>query len=128
MSFFRPRPRIRRGDFAERSQLGHIKMSAIRVSVVVLFTSMATCAATPIFFAHPGTVLAHPAVVINSALEDSLPNALRNDFYKDPYIAAGLAKESWFIDKETQVLDRESDKIPREKIYSVLHNAGLARR
>jgi len=24
-----------------------------------------------------------------------------------------------------QVIDRETDKIPREKIYSMLHNAGL---
>lgn len=27
-----------------------------------------------------------------------------------------------------QVIDRETDKIPREKIYSMLHNAGLARK
>lgn len=86
----------------QRSTLGH-QMSTNGVHVIILFTLMATCAATPIFVAHPGTVLAHPAVLINSAMEDSLPNELRNDFYKDPNIAAGLAKESWFIDKETQV-------------------------
>ena len=28
----------------------------------------------------------------------------------------------------TQVIDREADKIPREKIYESLHNAGLVRR
>ncbi|XP_032680182.1 uncharacterized protein LOC116848336 [Odontomachus brunneus] len=98
------------------------------MNVIILFTLMATCVATPIFVAHPTTVLAHPAVLINSAMEDNLPNELRNDFYKNSNIAAGLAKESWFIDKESQVLDRETDKIPREKIYSVLHNAGLVRR
>lgn len=27
-----------------------------------------------------------------------------------------------------QVIDRETDKISREKIYSILHNAGLARK
>ncbi|XP_018397463.1 PREDICTED: uncharacterized protein LOC108775556 [Cyphomyrmex costatus] len=87
-----------------------------------------TCAATPIFYLNPETMLAHPAVIINSAMEDNLPYQLRNDFYKDPSIAAGLAKESWFIDKEMQVIEREADKIPKEKIYNVLHNAGLVRR
>jgi len=48
-------------------------------------------------------MLAHPAVIINSAMEDNLPNHLRNNFYKNPNIAADLAKESWFIDKEMQV-------------------------
>ncbi|XP_011870521.1 PREDICTED: uncharacterized protein LOC105563501 [Vollenhovia emeryi] len=95
---------------------------------IVLFIVIATCTATPILFLSPEGTLAHPAVVINSAMEDNLPNQLRNNFYKDPNIAAGLAKESWFSNKEMQVVDRETDKIPREKIYSMLHNAGLVRR
>jgi len=50
-----------------------------------------------------GTVISHPAALINAAMEENLPNELRNNFYKDANIAAGLAKESWFIDKEMQV-------------------------
>lgn len=70
---------------------------------IVLLTLVATCTATPILFLPPEATIAHPAVVINSAMEDNLPNQLRNNFYKDPSIAASLAKESWFIDKEMQV-------------------------
>ncbi|KYN35063.1 hypothetical protein ALC56_10661 [Trachymyrmex septentrionalis] len=95
---------------------------------IILFIVVTTCAATPILFINPGTMFAHPAVIINSEMEDNLPYELRNNFYKNPSIAAGLAKESWFIDKEMQVIDREADKIPKEKIYNVLHNAGLIRR
>ncbi|XP_011689945.1 PREDICTED: uncharacterized protein LOC105451274 [Wasmannia auropunctata] len=95
---------------------------------IFLFIMMATCAATPILLLTPETMLAHPAVIINSAMEDNLPNQLRNNFYKNPSIAASLAKESWFTDKEMQVIDRDTDKIPREKIYNMLHNAGFVRR
>ncbi|XP_036141907.1 uncharacterized protein LOC105840611 isoform X2 [Monomorium pharaonis] len=94
----------------------------------ILFIMVTTCAATPILLLTPEETLAHPAVAINSAMEDNLPNELRNNFYKNPNIAAGLAKESWFVDKEMQVIDRDTDKIPREKIYSMLHYAGLVRR
>lgn len=78
------------------------------MNAIILFNLMSICVATPIFFVSPetviqDTVLAHPAVLINSAMENNLPNQLRNDFYKNPNIAAGLAKESWFIDKEMQV-------------------------
>ncbi|XP_012265863.2 uncharacterized protein LOC105691750 [Athalia rosae] len=84
--------------------------------------------AAPQIHVNPETPYAHPAVLINSAMESHLPEELRNPFYKNPRIAKGLAKESWFGNKEMQVLEREAEKIPREKIYSVLHNAGLARR
>lgn len=70
---------------------------------IILFVMVATCTATPILFLTPEVTLAHPAVIINSAMEDNLPNQLRNNFYKNPNIAAGLAKESWFGDKEMQV-------------------------
>ncbi|EZA57632.1 hypothetical protein X777_00732 [Ooceraea biroi] len=70
---------------------------------------MVTCAAAPIYLvsseAISGAVFAHPAVLINSAMEDNLPNELRNNFYKNANIAAGLAKESWFIDKEMQACE-----------------------
>ncbi|XP_011162529.1 uncharacterized protein LOC105197724 [Solenopsis invicta] len=95
---------------------------------IIFFVVVATCAATPILYLTSEETFAHPAVAINAAMEDNLPNQLRNDFYKNPNIAANLAKESWFSDKEMQVIDRDADKISREKIYSMLHNAGLVRR
>lgn len=78
------------------------------MNVIILFSVMSTYMATPIYFVSPesitqDTVLTHPAVLINSAMEDNLPNQLKNDFYKNPNVAANLAKESWFIDKEMQV-------------------------
>ncbi|XP_029176545.1 uncharacterized protein LOC114944689 [Nylanderia fulva] len=108
-------------------------MPTICMNAIILFSLMSTCVPLPIFLISPenaiqDTVLTHPAVLINSAMEDSLSNELRNNFYKNPNIAASLAKESWFIDKEMQVIDRETDKISREKIYSLLHNAGLTRK
>ncbi|XP_052124380.1 uncharacterized protein LOC113204569 [Frankliniella occidentalis] len=72
--------------------------------------------------------LAHHAVVRTAEDEARLPEELRNNFYKDPRIAEGLAKSSWFTPGEEQVLDREAEKIPREQIFKLLKNAGLARR
>lgn len=72
--------------------------------------------------------LAHHAVVRNAEDEARLPEELRNNFYKNPRIAEGLAKESWFTPGEEQVLDREAEKIPREQVFKLLKNAGLARR
>ncbi len=72
--------------------------------------------------------LAHHAVVRNAEDEARLPEELRNNFYKNPRIAEGLAKSSWFIPGEEQVLEREAEKIPREQIFKLLKNAGLARR
>ncbi|XP_071651371.1 uncharacterized protein [Temnothorax longispinosus] len=112
----------------ERRASKHQMPTLTNYTNIVMFIIVATCTATPVLFLTPEATLAHPAVIINSAMEDNLPNQLRNNFYKNPSIAAGLAKESWFIDKEMQVIDRETDKIPREKIYRVLHNAGLIRR
>lgn len=42
-------------------------------------------------------VLAHRAVVINAENEARLPPHLLNPFYKNPRIAAALAKESWSV-------------------------------
>jgi hypothetical protein len=76
---------------------------------MVLITLAWRCTAVPIYPIIPeiitGTVISHPAALINAAMEENLPNELRNNFYKDANIAAGLARESWFIDKETQVQD-----------------------
>ncbi|XP_012277037.1 uncharacterized protein LOC105697883 [Orussus abietinus] len=86
------------------------------------------CTAAPPYLARPDAPFGHPAVLVNSDMEDTLPNELRNDFYKNPRIASGLARASWLGEKEIQVLHRESDNIPREKIFSALHNAGFIRR
>lgn len=69
----------------------------------------------------------HPAVELNAASEALLPRELlkSNDFYDNPSIAAGLAKESWFTNKEMQVVEREAEKIPREKIYNIVKSAGF---
>lgn len=69
----------------------------------------------------------HPAAELNAASEALLPRELlkSNDFYDNPSIAAGLAKESWFTNKEMQVVEREAEKIPREKIYNIVKNAGF---
>ncbi|KAI4484735.1 hypothetical protein M0804_007301 [Polistes exclamans] len=93
--------------------------------VILVLVFAGTCAAAPQFFTQPETIYAHPAVLLNTAMENTLPYHLRNDFYKNPKVASRLAKESWFTNKEMQVIDRETDKIPREKIFDVLHNAGL---
>lgn len=72
-------------------------------------------------------VLPHPAVALNAESEALLPRELlkSHDFYDNPAIAAGLAKESWFTNKEMQVVEREAEKIPREKIYKIVKNAGF---
>lgn len=62
----------------------------------------------------------HPAVVENSLAEAQLPAELLNPFYKNPAIAAGLAKESWFGHKEFPVHNREADKIPRSEILKIV--------
>ncbi|XP_046435344.1 uncharacterized protein LOC124308991 [Neodiprion virginianus] len=97
-------------------------------AVAFLLALVGSGFAAPQFIANPETPYAHPAVLINSHMESQLPEELRNPFYKNPRIANSLAKESWFGNKEMQVIEREAEKIPREKIFSVLHNAGLARR
>ncbi|XP_017779855.1 PREDICTED: uncharacterized protein LOC108565084 [Nicrophorus vespilloides] len=89
-------------------------------------------------FASPGVVynpaaadprhLAHKAVVENAAVEAQLPHELINPFYKNPRIAAGLAKESWFGDKEFPVFNRQADKIPREEIAKIVRRIQHQRR
>lgn len=80
-------------------------------------------------YAHPsGPVIhAHPAVELNAASESLLPPDLLKSkrFYDNPAIAAGLAKESWFTNKEMQVVEREAEKIPRERIYKIVKSAGF---
>lgn len=64
---------------------------------------MELCVASPQYYLPSGFVYQHPANLLNSAIEDTLPNELRNNFYKNPQIAAKLAKESWIFNKEMQV-------------------------
>ena len=73
---------------------------------------------------------AHQSVVENSVRESQLPPDLQKSsrFYKNPQVAAALAKESWFTDKEMPVIDREAEKIPRDMVYKLLKNAGWIKR
>lgn len=79
---------------------------------------------------HDASQLAHRAVIENAIRESELPSELirSNRFYSNPRIAAGLAKESWFTDKEMPVFDREAEKIPREQVFKIFKNAGFIQR
>lgn len=72
--------------------------------------------------------LAHPAVVNNALREAQYPAEWTNPQYKNPQIAAALARESWFTDKEMPVFDRVADKIPREQVFKIFQNAGFISR
>lgn len=81
-----------------------------------------------VVYAEPNEhVRPHPSVEINAESESLLPREYlkSRDFYDNPAIAADLAKESWFTNKEMLVLERESEKIPRDKIYHIVKNAGF---
>ncbi|XP_044756343.1 uncharacterized protein LOC123314938 [Coccinella septempunctata] len=64
--------------------------------------------------------IAHPEVVQTALAESQYPPELLNDQYKNPVIAAKLAKESWFTNKEFPVHHREAEKISRQKIYEIV--------
>ncbi|XP_050674527.1 uncharacterized protein LOC126972017 isoform X1 [Leptidea sinapis] len=85
-------------------------------------------AAPGIVYADQGpSVHPHPAVELNAAREAQLPPELLKSraFYDNPAVAAGLAKESWFTNKEMQVVEREAEKIPRQRIYDMVKSAGF---
>ncbi|GLV41229.1 uncharacterized protein CBL_04753 [Carabus blaptoides fortunei] len=73
---------------------------------------------------NPGS-LVHQEVALNAEAEAHLPPELLNPFYKNPRIAAGLAKESWLANKEFPVFHRDTENIPREAIAKIFHNAGF---
>lgn len=79
---------------------------------------------------HQNSGVPHKAVEINAAHESLLPPELLKSkkFYDDPRVAAALSKDSWFGDKESQVFEREAEKIPRERIYKLAKDAGFIRR
>jgi hypothetical protein len=85
--------------------------------------------AQPLVASQPAS-LAHPAVVATAAAEQQLPQELlkSNQFYSNPHVAEGLAKDSWFSDKEMPVFEREADKIPRDRVERIFKNAGFIRR
>jgi hypothetical protein len=68
---------------------------------------------------------AHRDVVATAEQDSYLPEHLKNPFYKNPRIAQALAKESWRLNGEEQVFQREAEKIPRQKVYSILKQAGF---
>lgn len=68
---------------------------------------------------------AHRDVVATAEQDSYLPEHLKNPFYKNPRIAQALAKESWKLNGEEQVFQREAEKIPRQKVYSILKQAGF---
>lgn len=110
-------------------------------SILLLLISATLCSAQ-FFYAQPARLAqyhslaaatqqyAHPSVVDNSFREAQLPPELKKSdrFYNNPHIAAALAKESWFTDKEMPVIDREAEKIPREMIFKIFKNAGWIKR
>lgn len=79
---------------------------------------------------YPRGEYAHPSLIENAMRESQLPPELSKSdrFYSNPHIAAALAKESWFTDKEMPVIDREAEKIPREMVYKIFKNAGWIKR
>ena len=81
-------------------------------------------------YANTPSQYAHPAVINNALREAEYPAEYRKSdrFYKNPHIAAALAKESWFTDKEMPVLHREAEKIPREMVFKIFKNAGWIKR
>lgn len=67
----------------------------------------------------------NPIVVAAFQRESLLPPHMQNAFYKNPKIAEGLAQNSWFGPGEQHAVNRDTEKIPREKIFFILKNAGL---
>lgn len=76
------------------------------------------------------SVLPNKAVELNAANDALLPPELLKSkrFYDNPAIAAGLAKSSWFGDKEMPVHHREAERISRDKIYKLAKDAGFINR
>ncbi|CAF4841676.1 unnamed protein product [Pieris macdunnoughi] len=105
---------------------------------ILLLAVLGVANAYPVLFDEPlhagieyaplaPAVHSHPSVELNAASEAQLPRELlkSNAFYDNPAIAAGLAKESWFTNKEMQVVEREAEKIPRQRIYDMVKGAGF---
>lgn len=72
-----------------------------------------------------GPTPAHHEVLDNAARESQLPQELLNPFYKNPSVAAGLARESLIANKEFPVYHRDTQDIPRSEIFKVFQRAGF---
>ncbi|KAM7359144.1 uncharacterized protein ACRADG_003844 [Cochliomyia hominivorax] len=108
-------------------------MQSIFVPLMFLVTLTGFCNGQFVYHQQLAPVsqpYSHPSVIENSVHESQLPPELSksNRFYKNPHIAAALAKESWFTDKEMPVVDREAEKIPRNMVYKLFKNAGWIKR
>ncbi|XP_037811931.1 uncharacterized protein LOC119603736 isoform X2 [Lucilia sericata] len=108
-------------------------MQSMFVLFAFLVTSAAFCNGQFFYHQHLAPVsqpYAHPSVVANAHREAQLPPELSKSsrFYSNPNIAAALAKQSWFTDKEMPVIDREAEKIPRDMVYKLFKNAGYIKR
>lgn len=72
-----------------------------------------------------GYAPAHRDVLENAARESQLPPELLNPFYKNPNIAAGLARESLIANKEFPVYHRDTENISRHEIFKIFQRAGF---
>ncbi|CRK88104.1 CLUMA_CG001889, isoform A [Clunio marinus] len=99
------------------------------VSAIVLSIS-AQVFVQPVAHLSHRPVIAHQAVIQNSMWEQQLPPELlkSNKFYSNPRTAAHLAQESWLINGENPVYDREAEKIDRSSITKIFRNANLHKR
>ncbi|KOB64577.1 putative secreted protein, partial [Operophtera brumata] len=79
--------------------------------------------------ARPGLIYTQPLSPLGIQYANVVsvvnPHHAVDDFYDNPAIAEGLARESWFTNKEMRVVEREAEKIPRESIYKIVKNAGF---
>lgn len=67
----------------------------------------------------------HHEVLDNAAREAQLPQELLNPFYKNPIVAAGLARESLIANKEFPANHKETQNIPRSEIFKIFQRAGF---
>lgn len=78
------------------------------MKLIILLGMMSICSGAPQFLislpqqSYHGDDggLAHPAVLETAAREARYPDQQRNNFYKNPFISAGLARESLPTNKE----------------------------
>lgn len=75
------------------------------MKLIILLGMMSICSGAPQFLislpqSYSQGSLAHPAVLETAAREARYPDQQRNNFYKNPFISAGLARESLPTNKE----------------------------
>ncbi|XP_063364332.1 uncharacterized protein LOC134652988 [Cydia amplana] len=70
----------------------------------------------------------HPAVIQARREEEFLPQHLRSRALYNPHLREVLPLSSLLHSGEQLVYERESDKVPRTKIYNLLTHSGLVPR